>query len=81
MKREKRDEIVKIAVDEQQRLKLQSQKKEEELRRQYEEVRKCFEEEKTKVFHISSFYYTASTGYRPTLVQIIFSWLMVDNVF
>jgi hypothetical protein len=49
MKREKREEIVKKGVVEHERLSQQFDKKEKELRRQYDELRKRFEEEKIKV--------------------------------
>ena len=52
MKREKREEIVRKGVVEHERLGQQYEKKEKELRRQYDDLQKRFEEEKTRVFLI-----------------------------
>ena len=49
MKREKREEIVRKGVVEHERLSQQFEKKEKELKRQYEELLKRFEEERTRV--------------------------------
>jgi len=48
MKREKREEIVRKGVVEHERLSQQFEKKEKELKRQYEELLKRFEEERTR---------------------------------
>lgn len=49
MKREKREEIVRKGVVERERLGQLFEKQEKELRRQYDEHQKRFDEEKTKV--------------------------------
>ena len=54
MKREKREEIVRKGVVEHERLSQQFDKKEKELKRQYEELLKRFEEERTRVSSIIS---------------------------
>ena len=52
MKREKREEIVRKGVVEHERLGQQFEKNEKELRRQYEELIKRFEEERMKVMAV-----------------------------
>ena len=66
MKREKREEIVRKGVVEHERLSQQFEKKEKELKRQYEELLKRFEEERTRVrgrfIHLLLFIHPKSVG-------------------